>query len=204
MSQGQPNTVQTKTGPCVVLGCLRYVCRFPVSWKVKYRGTRRGIVWKGEVHGFLGWTKKGKYFRKRRSLTVAEVEADSTPTPTRPSSDLNFVRPLSVPSLTPLPSLQSTNNASSTLRFSHQGKRQPCTLESFSYSCRPHQLLLIGDSGVGKSCLLLRFCDDAWTPSFITTIGIDFKIRTIELDGKRIKLQIVRSYPPSLLSRKFI
>ncbi|TFY75989.1 hypothetical protein EWM64_g8024 [Hericium alpestre] len=54
------------------------------------------------------------------------------------------------------------------------------------------KLLLIGDSGVGKSCLLLRFCDDAWTPSFITTIGIDFKIRTIELDGKRIKLQIVR------------
>lgn len=53
------------------------------------------------------------------------------------------------------------------------------------------KLLLIGDSGVGKSCLLLRFCDDAWTPSFITTIGIDFKIRTIELDGKRIKLQIV-------------
>jgi Ras-related protein Rab-8A len=46
---------------------------------------------------------------------------------------------------------------------------------------------------VGKSCLLLRFCDDAWTPSFITTIGIDFKIRTIELDGKRIKLQIVRT-----------
>lgn len=49
--------------------------------------------------------------------------------------------------------------------------------------------------GVGKSCLLLRFCDDAWTPSFITTIGIDFKIRTIELDGKRIKLQIVRLFP---------
>eukprot|EP00276_Gloeochaete_wittrockiana_P005754 CAMPEP_0184660138 /NCGR_PEP_ID=MMETSP0308-20130426/32593_1 /TAXON_ID=38269 /ORGANISM="Gloeochaete witrockiana, Strain SAG 46.84" /LENGTH=214 /DNA_ID=CAMNT_0027100501 /DNA_START=107 /DNA_END=751 /DNA_ORIENTATION=+ len=52
------------------------------------------------------------------------------------------------------------------------------------------KLLLIGDSGVGKSCLLLRFSDDAFTPSFITTIGIDFKIRTIELDGKKIKLQI--------------
>eukprot|EP01091_Cochliopodium_minus_P002764 TRINITY_DN1261_c0_g1_i1.p1 TRINITY_DN1261_c0_g1~~TRINITY_DN1261_c0_g1_i1.p1 ORF type:complete len:213 (-),score=43.99 TRINITY_DN1261_c0_g1_i1:135-773(-) len=52
------------------------------------------------------------------------------------------------------------------------------------------KLLLIGDSGVGKSCLLLRFCDDSFTPSFITTIGIDFKIRTIELEGKRIKLQI--------------
>ncbi|KAG1359618.1 Ras-related protein RABE1c [Cocos nucifera] len=45
-------------------------------------------------------------------------------------------------------------------------------------------------SGVGKSCLLLRFTDDSFTTSFITTIGIDFKIRTIELDGKRIKLQI--------------
>jgi Ras-related protein Rab-8A len=45
--------------------------------------------------------------------------------------------------------------------------------------------------GVGKSCLLLRFSDDSFTPSFITTIGIDFKIRTIELDGKRIKLQYV-------------
>ncbi|KAG1775011.1 rab-type small GTP-binding protein, partial [Suillus placidus] len=52
------------------------------------------------------------------------------------------------------------------------------------------KLLLIGDSGVGKSCLLLRFCDNEWTPSFISTIGIDFKICTIKLDGKRIKLQI--------------
>jgi hypothetical protein len=100
------------------------------------------------------------------------------------------------------------------------------------------KLLLIGDSGVGKSCLLLRFSDDSFTPSFITTIGgsslvvfesntdthlslgIDFKcvlcvalhvsnflrvraislqfaslltriqIRTITLDGKRVKLQI--------------
>merc|ERR1712115_150252 len=52
------------------------------------------------------------------------------------------------------------------------------------------KLLLIGDSGVGKSCLLLRFSDDSFTQSFITTIGIDFKIKTIDLDGKRIKLQI--------------
>ncbi|XP_059295658.1 ras-related protein RABE1c-like [Lycium ferocissimum] len=52
------------------------------------------------------------------------------------------------------------------------------------------KLLLIGDSGVGKSCLLLRFSDGSFTTNFITTIGIDFKIRTIELEGKRIKLQI--------------
>eukprot|EP01084_Bolivina_argentea_P284695 487989_1 len=52
------------------------------------------------------------------------------------------------------------------------------------------KLLMIGDSGVGKSCLLLRFCDDSFTQSFITTIGIDFKIKTIDIDGKRVKLQI--------------
>ena len=37
---------------------------------------------------------------------------------------------------------------------------------------------------------MLRFSDDSFTTSFITTIGIDFKIRTVELDGKRVKLQI--------------
>lgn len=52
------------------------------------------------------------------------------------------------------------------------------------------KLLLIGDSGVGKTSILFRFSDDAYTPTFISTIGIDFKIKTIELKGKKIKLQI--------------
>ncbi|CAF1491762.1 unnamed protein product [Adineta ricciae] len=52
------------------------------------------------------------------------------------------------------------------------------------------KLLLIGDSGVGKTCILFRFSDDSFNSSFISTIGIDFKIKTIELDGKKIKLQI--------------
>ncbi|KAM9964665.1 hypothetical protein ACTFIW_004439 [Dictyostelium discoideum] len=65
----------------------------------------------------------------------------------------------------------------------------PATNKSAAYDFLV-KLLLIGDSGVGKSCLLLRFSDGSFTPSFIATIGIDFKIRTIELEGKRIKLQI--------------
>jgi len=52
------------------------------------------------------------------------------------------------------------------------------------------KLLMIGDSGVGKTCLLLRYANDSFSPTFITTIGIDFKIKTIELGGKVVKLQI--------------
>jgi Ras-related protein Rab-8A len=37
---------------------------------------------------------------------------------------------------------------------------------------------------------LLRYANDSFSPTFITTIGIDFKIKNIQLDGKRIKLQI--------------
>lgn len=85
--------------------------------------------------------------------------------------------------------LQSTTTMSPHYDFLIKVSAQLTAL--MSLHSPPLKLLLIGDSGVGKSCLLLRFCDDAWTPSFITTIGIDFKIRTIELDGRRIKLQIV-------------
>ena len=73
------------------------------------------------------------------------------------------------------------------------------------------KLLLIGDSGIvsvllssnfaeilrltvaggGKSCLLLRFSDDAFTRSFVATIGIDFKVRYVNMDGQKLKLQVL-------------
>jgi small GTP-binding protein len=43
---------------------------------------------------------------------------------------------------------------------------------------------------VGKSSVLLRYSDDQFSSSFITTIGIDFKIKAIQLGDKKIKLQI--------------
>jgi Ras-related protein Rab-8A len=52
------------------------------------------------------------------------------------------------------------------------------------------KLILVGDSGVGKTCILVRFSEDAFNSTFISTIGIDFKIRTVDIEGKKIKLQI--------------
>lgn len=52
------------------------------------------------------------------------------------------------------------------------------------------KILLIGNSAVGKSSLLLRFADNVFNESFLPTIGVDFKIRTFDLNGKMIKLQV--------------
>ena len=52
------------------------------------------------------------------------------------------------------------------------------------------KLLLIGNSSVGKSSLLVRFVDDIWEENFVPTIGVDFKLKTLEVNGKKVKLQI--------------
>ena len=52
------------------------------------------------------------------------------------------------------------------------------------------KLLILGDSSVGKSSLMNRFCSEIFSSSHIATIGVDFKYKTIECESKRIKLQI--------------
>jgi Ras-related protein Rab-1A len=52
------------------------------------------------------------------------------------------------------------------------------------------KILLVGNSSVGKSSLFLRFVDDIWNETFVPTIGVDFKIKTIEVEKKNVKLQI--------------
>ena len=50
------------------------------------------------------------------------------------------------------------------------------------------KLLIIGESGVGKSSLLLRFTDDAFDPEQAATIGVDFKVKTININASKVKL----------------
>jgi len=50
--------------------------------------------------------------------------------------------------------------------------------------------IIIGDTGVGKSCLLLQFTDKRFQPVHDLTIGVEFGARMINIDGKQIKLQI--------------
>ena len=52
------------------------------------------------------------------------------------------------------------------------------------------KILLVGNSNVGKSSLFLRFVDEIWKENFVPTIGVDFKIKSIKINNKIIKLQI--------------
>lgn len=52
------------------------------------------------------------------------------------------------------------------------------------------KILLIGDSGVGKTSLLFRYVDGIFNPEFQSTIGVDFKITTLGVDGRQVKMQL--------------
>mgnify|MGYP002360089708 CR=1 FL=1 len=59
------------------------------------------------------------------------------------------------------------------------------------------KLLLIGNSGVGKSCILMQFSENKFTNNFYNTIGVDYvprsitqKVKYVECDGQKVKLQI--------------
>ncbi len=99
----------------------------------------------------------------------------------------------------------------------------PCNF--FLFSDHLFKILLVGDSGVGKSSLLLRFTviahicicasfaansfillvqDDMFQETFISTIGVDFKIRNVTINDKTVKMQIwVRGFSFVVLSAHF-
>lgn len=49
-----------------------------------------------------------------------------------------------------------------------------------------YKVLVLGDSNVGKTCIVHRYCDERYYDTYISTIGIDFKQKLINLDGKYI------------------
>ena len=42
-----------------------------------------------------------------------------------------------------------------------------------------YKILIVGNSGVGKTAFLVRYCDETFSPSFVATVGIDFKVKTL-------------------------
>ena len=59
--------------------------------------------------------------------------------------------------------------------------------QNFDYMFK---LLIIGNSSVGKTSFLFRYADNSFTSAFVSTVGIDFKVKTIYRNEKRVKLQI--------------
>lgn len=57
--------------------------------------------------------------------------------------------------------------------------------EAFDYLFK---LVLIGDAGVGKTCVVQRFMGSAFVERHSSTIGVDFTMRTVVIDGKRVKV----------------
>lgn len=65
--------------------------------------------------------------------------------------------------------------------------RRPAS-DNFDVACK---VMLLGDSGVGKTCVLVRFKDGAFlSGSFISTVGIDYKNKIVDVEGTKVKLQI--------------
>lgn len=67
--------------------------------------------------------------------------------------------------------------------------------QNFDYMFK---ILIIGNSSVGKTSFLFRYCDDSFTSAFVSTVGIDFKVKTVFRGEKRVKLQIWVRFSPSV------
>ncbi|XP_020627917.1 ras-related protein Rab-37-like [Orbicella faveolata] len=73
------------------------------------------------------------------------------------------------------------------MSYLQNGPKRPAS-DNFDVACK---VMLLGDSGVGKTCVLVRFKDGAFlSGSFISTVGIDYKNKIVEVDGTKVKLQI--------------
>jgi len=82
----------------------------------------------------------------------------------------------------------TTNTTTQATRPGNPGPRRK-KLEDNDYDVLV-KILLLGDSGVGKTSLMLRYSEDKFSPSMTSTAGVDYKSQMLEVDGKRVKCQI--------------
>ena len=85
--------------------------------------------------------------------------------------------------------LSSINNNSGTISNSYSSISKEKNYSSKHYDDL-FKLVIIGDSGVGKSCILLRFADDTFTENYYSTIGVDFRFKCVDIGERKCKLQI--------------
>jgi len=55
---------------------------------------------------------------------------------------------------------------------------------------RLFKLSIAGEPYVGKTCLLTRYADDSFTQNYNSTIGCDFRVKSMEVEGERIRIQL--------------
>ena len=89
-------------------------------------------------------------------------------------------------------SFHSTSSTSNEGGGSHAASRSNSTKAPKSSSKEDYtfKLVMVGDSGVGKSCLLEKFLDLSSNNAFISTIGYEVRTHILKLDGQTVKMQV--------------
>jgi Ras-related protein Rab-8A len=98
--------------------------------------------------------------------------------------DVILLTPAEVPAPVPQASMHAVITSSGSNMDIATSSKRPSSYDEII------KLLIVGDSGVGKSCLLVRFTDDSYIPAYVSTIGIDFKSRIIDVDNVGVKLDV--------------
>lgn len=74
--------------------------------------------------------------------------------------------------------------------FSFQGDKTICDLNAAMSYNYLFKIVVVGDHNCGKSCILLRFAENAFRTDHISTLGVDFKLKTIKLGRDKIRLEL--------------
>ena len=74
-----------------------------------------------------------------------------------------------------------------TLKQKSESMTSPKKQQKYDFMAK---VIIIGDSGIGKTVLITRFCQSTFKESYVATIGVDFKIKTMNVGNRRYKMQI--------------